>query len=67
HRKATIGVHFVIMILICASTVFLDQHSVIDVICGIMMSVVFHGLVYQVEWKEELAKRKAKTSVRNVS
>ena len=67
HRKATIGVHFVIMILICASTVFLDQHSVIDVICGIMMSVVFHGLVYQVEWKEELAKRKTKTSVRNVS
>ena len=50
HRRLTIAVHFVIMVLICASTVLLDQHSVVDVICGAMMSFVFHGLVYQVEW-----------------
>ena len=60
HRKLTIAVHFVIMVSICASTVFLDQHSLVDVVCGIMMSVVLHGLVYQVEWKEELARRRAK-------
>jgi membrane-associated phospholipid phosphatase len=64
HRRLTIAVHFVIMVLICASTVLLDQHSVIDVICGIMMSVVFHGLVYQVEWKEVLAKSKTKLRFR---
>ena len=56
YRKATIAVHFVIMVLICASTVLLDQHSIIDVICGIMMSFVIHGLIYKVEWKEELAR-----------
>lgn len=55
HRKLTISVHFVIMVLICASTVLLDQHSVIDVVCGAMMSFVLHGLVYRVEWKEALA------------
>lgn len=58
HRRLTISVHFVIMVLICASTVLLDQHSVIDVICGIMMSVVIHGCVYKVEWKEALAAKK---------
>ncbi len=67
HRKLTIAVHFVIMVLICASTVMLDQHSVIDVICGVMMSVVLHGLVYKVEWREELARSKAKTEVRRIS
>lgn len=67
HRKLTIAIHFVIMILICASTVLLDQHSVIDVICGAMMSFVLHGLVYKVEWKEELARRKAKAEVRRIS
>ena len=65
HRKLTIAVHFVIMVLICASTVMLDQHSVIDVVCGVMMSVVIHGLVYKVEWREELARRK--TEVRRIS
>ena len=58
NRKLTIAVHFVIMVLICASTVLLDQHSVIDVICGIMMSVLIHGCVYKVEWNEALTLKK---------
>ena len=67
YRKAAIAVHFVIMILICASTVMLDQHSVIDIVCGVMMSFVFHGLVYKVEWKEELARKKASSKVHRIS
>lgn len=67
HRKLTIAVHFVITVLICASTVFLDQHSIIDVVCGVMMSFVLHGLVYKVEWKEELARRNAASKVRRLS
>lgn len=70
YRKIAIPVHFVITVLICASTVFLDQHSVVDVVCGIMMSVVIHGLVYKIEWKEELTRHKArngKAGVRRVS
>lgn len=58
HRKLTIALHFVITVLICASTVLLDQHSVIDVICGIMMSFVIHGCVYRVEWKDALTMKK---------
>lgn len=69
YRKIAIPVHFVITVLICASTVFLDQHSVIDVVCGVMMSFVIHGLVYKVEWKEELARHKARKSseIRRIS
>lgn len=67
YRRLTIAVHFVITVLICASTVFLDQHSIIDVVCGVMMSFVIHGLVYKVEWKEELARRNAATKVRRIS
>ena len=67
HRKLTIAVHFVIMVSICASTVMLDQHSVIDVVCGVMMSFVLHGLIYKVEWKEALARRKANAEVRRIS
>ena len=67
YRNWTIAVHFVIMILICASTVMLDQHSVVDVVCGVMMSVVLHGLVYRIEWREELARRKANARVRRAS
>ncbi len=66
YRKVTIAVHFVIMVLICASTVFLDQHSVIDVVCGIMMSFVMHGLVYKVEWKEALAARRDHAELRKI-
>jgi membrane-associated phospholipid phosphatase len=67
HRRLTIAVHFVIMVLICASTVLLDQHSVIDVLCGIMMSFVLHGLIYKVEWKEALSRRRAAAEVRRIS
>ncbi len=67
HRRLTIAVHFVIMILICASTVMLDQHSIIDVVCGVMMSFVIHGLVYKVEWKAELSRRKERAGLRRVS
>ena len=67
HRKLTITVHFAILVSICASTVMLDQHSVIDVVCGVMMSFVLHGLIYKVEWKEALARRKANAEVRRIS
>lgn len=69
YRKVTISLHFVMMVLICASTVLLDQHSVIDVVCGVMMSFVLHGLVYKVEWKEALEDRRAKAGreVRRIS
>ncbi len=67
HRKLTIAVNFVLMILICASTVFLDQHSIIDVICGVLMSLVIHEAVYGGEWRMEQARQKHRGSVRRVS
>ena len=66
HRRLAIAFHFTVMVLICASTVFLDQHSVIDVVCGVMMSFVIHGMVYQVQWREELARRRTKVKGKEV-
>lgn len=35
----------VLAALICLSTVFLKQHSVIDVLCGIALTLVLHLVV----------------------
>jgi PAP2 superfamily. len=37
---------FICMILICASTVFIKQHSLVDVFWGAMMAVLLYGIVY---------------------
>lgn len=38
-------------LLICLSTVFLKQHSIIDVICGIVLSTSLYVLIYKVDLK----------------
>lgn len=38
----------IIMILICLSTVFVKQHSVIDAVCAAILAVVAYILVYRV-------------------
>lgn len=37
---------------ICLSTVFLKQHSVVDGICGILLSIVMYVFVYKVDYKK---------------
>ena len=38
---------FLLMALICASTVFVKQHSIIDVFCGIALSALLYLIVYR--------------------
>lgn len=40
---------FILMVLICMATVFLKQHSMFDVITGILMAAVMYPLVYKRE------------------
>ncbi len=40
---------FVLMVLICMSTVFLKQHSMFDVLTGILMAVIIYPLAYHRE------------------
>ncbi len=47
-----------IMIMICLSTLFIKQHSIVDVVCGILVSIVFYWPLYQ------LPKSKASTDPR---
>lgn len=44
----------VITILICISTVFIKQHSVIDVGCGILQGFIAYILVYKFYFNEKL-------------
>jgi membrane-associated phospholipid phosphatase len=41
-RKMTVGICWGLGILICLSTLFLKQHSVIDVVCGIALTAILH-------------------------
>lgn len=45
HRKLVVGGCGILSILICLATVFLKQHSVIDVLCGFALAVVLHLIV----------------------
>lgn len=42
------------MILICVSTMFVKQHSVIDVLCGTAVSLVLYVLAYHTNWRRML-------------
>jgi membrane-associated phospholipid phosphatase len=37
----------ILCILICLSTVFLKQHSVIDVVCAILLFTLYYSLIYR--------------------
>lgn len=39
-------------VLICASTVFAKQHSIVDVVCGVALAFAVYILFYRVLWKE---------------
>mgnify|MGYP004526293433 CR=1 FL=1 len=46
-RKRIKNISLVLAILICLSTMFLKQHSVIDVVCGISLAVVLYFVVFK--------------------
>lgn len=49
HKKIQFG-SFVLMVSIVLSTMFLKQHSVFDVITGIVMSALMYSVVYGRDW-----------------
>lgn len=53
---------FVMMVSICLATVFLKQHSVIDVAGGILAAIVIYPLAYSGEYAVE--KRTGKVAIR---
>lgn len=50
--------HWASAALVCLSTVFLKQHSVIDVVWGLVLSAVALWLVYRADWDRLAAKLK---------
>jgi membrane-associated phospholipid phosphatase len=51
HRLSQVLV-IVLMILICISTMFVKQHSIIDVLCGTAVSLVLYGIAYHTDWRK---------------
>ncbi len=40
-----------IVLGICLSTMFLKQHSLIDVVCGMMVTAAMAAAVYRLPWR----------------
>lgn len=55
---------FVITVLICMSTVFLKQHSILDVFGGIILSVIMYTIVYLLP--DNKATKQAKQELSNI-
>lgn len=51
-KKGWKAASLTLCILICLSTVFLKQHSMIDMICAVLLYLVFYCIVYR-PWKLE--------------
>ena len=49
---------FVMTVLICASTVFLKQHSVIDIFWGVVVCIVFYPIVFYEKKNQVLVEKK---------
>ena len=49
---------FTFTVLVCASTVFLKQHSIIDVLAALLLEIPLYLLIYKVDWKGLFARRK---------
>lgn len=47
-KKYGKGISSVLAVLICLSTVFIKQHSILDVFCGIAVSIVLYISIYAV-------------------
>ena len=47
---------FILTVLICMSTVFLKQHSILDVFGGILLSIIMYIFVYLPAWGKEAKK-----------
>ncbi|MGN0299543.1 MAG: phosphatase PAP2 family protein [Lachnospiraceae bacterium] len=43
--------NFVVGTSICISTVFVRQHSVIDVVCGVLVTAVLYWIAYYTDWQ----------------
>lgn len=55
-HKVLKGLSLFIVIMICLSTLFIKQHSVIDVICGVLLGIPIYFFVYKPVCRHQEAK-----------
>ena len=54
-HKAVVTCSGILTLLICMSTVFLKQHSMVDVLCGAGLAIVLYAFVYRVNYQRLFA------------
>lgn len=62
-KKGIVCGSFILMVLIILSTVFLKQHSMVDVITGILMAEIFYILVYKIDYRVMFKRPSSKREV----
>lgn len=50
------GLLWVVVVLICLSTAFVKQHSMVDVFWGVMLGILAEALVYRKYWMQRIRK-----------
>lgn len=58
---------FVLMVLICLSTLFLKQHSVFDGICAFALYTVMYPFVYKIDYSKLFENRKKTEAMAKIS
>lgn len=58
HHRLVLSLSLVLCISIILSTMFLKQHSVVDVIGAFILMAVMYIVVYAVDWKNVMSRRK---------
>jgi len=54
---------FILTVLICMSTVFLKQHSIVDVFYALILNIVMYALVYYPTWQKQSEHKTATRSI----
>lgn len=60
YPKLVKGASFVMMLSICLATVFIKQHSIIDVVAGAAVSAVLYVGIYVINW-QAIREKKVRT------
>lgn len=54
HKRWWKGGSVVVTCLICVATLFVKQHSIIDMICGILLTGILSKMTYSLNWRKPM-------------
>ena len=52
------GIYYSLLVLVCLSTAFIKQHSIVDAFAAIPMCLLAEIILYKDYWKNKIMKKK---------